>query len=205
MGKYKYKKYLYTENPEYKREGCYLYKNESCSMESKNCPGMKNCVKFQNNLAYKSKSVEKRNASYIQNYLDKLKKEKINSLTHYNSIVVFNYEFDKHGNKNENGLLIYNHMFSFILKNIKYVEDELYDDYDINIANILLKMDGLYYLAFVNREKVLNINMEKDTVFFCIKTIDINHPISSINDTSLNLLFSGNDKKFGNIYFYNID
>lgn len=174
-------------------------------MESKNCPGMKNCVKFQNNLAYKSKSVEKRNASYIQNYLDKLKKEKINSLPHYNSIVVFNYEFDKHGNKNENGLLIYNHMFSFILKNIKYVEDELYDDYDINIANILLKMDGLYYLAFVNREKVLNINMEKDTVFFCIKTIDINHPISSINDTSLNLLFSSNDKKFGNIYFYNID
>lgn len=75
----------------------------------------------------------------------------------------------------------------------------------MNIANILLKMDGLYYLAFVNREKVLNINMEKDTVFFCIKTIDINHPISSINDTSLNLLFSGNDKKFGNIYFYNID
>lgn len=205
MGKYKYKKYLYTENPEYKREGCYLYKNESCSTESKNCPGMKNCVKFQNNLAYKSKSVEKRNASYIQNYLDKLKKEKLNSLTHYNSIVVFNYEFDKHGNKNENGLLIYNHMFSFILKNIKYVEDELYDDSDINIANVLLKMDGLYYLAFVNREKVLNINMEKDTVFFCIKTIDINHPISSINDTSLNLLFSGNDKKFGNIYFYNID
>lgn len=127
------------------------------------------------------------------------------SLTHYNSIVVFCYEFDKHGKKDENGLLIYNHAFSFVLRNIDYVEDELYYDSDINISNVLLKKNDLYYLAFIDREKVLNINMDDDTMFFCIKKIDIDHPIDSINGTTLNLIFSGKDKKYGCIYFYNVD
>lgn len=80
MGKYKYKKYLYAENPEHKREGCYLYKNERCTTESRSCPGMSQCSKFQNNITNRFKNVEKRNTLYIQNYLDKLKNDKLNSL-----------------------------------------------------------------------------------------------------------------------------
>lgn len=204
MGKFKYKKYLYAEDIEYRREKCYLYNNEQCSTESEKCASMNNCTKYQNYLAKKSKRADEKNKLYIQNYLNRIKKERGKS-THYDTLIIFDYTFNKNGSKNENGLLIHNHMFSFILEDDDYFDDEIYPNSDIHIANVMLKMNDMYYLAFIDRSKVVNIDLDKLTIFFCIKTIDVEHPIRSIDDTNLKLLFIGTDRKKGKICFYNID
>lgn len=204
MGKFKYKKYLYAEDIEYRREKCYLYNNEQCSTESEKCASMNNCTKYQNYLAKKSKRADEKNKLYIQNHLNRIKKERGKS-THYDTLIIFDYTFNKNGSKNENGLLIHNHMFSFILEDDDYFDDEIYPNSDIHIANVMLKMNDMYYLAFIDRNKVVNIDLDKLTIFFCIKTIDVEHPIESIDDTNLKLLFIGTDRKKGKISFYNID
>lgn len=204
MAKYKYKKYFYAEDPEYRSSRCYFYYNEGCSIASKNCPGTNNCEIYQKKMATIKSEIERRNESKALIEKAYIENQKKNSETHYNLRVIISYDFPLGGMRDKNNNLLHQHMFALKMCDFDYKDEagEILNSTDINIKSVIIKKGNNYYNAYIDDTKVHDVKIMTSSIF-TVKSIDIIHPIDSkiIMNLINNSVLSTRDNKYGYVYF----